>query len=255
VGQPGDRCGPCRACAGRRATCLPRCARRAWSPRTPAGRRCATRGAAAPTRACRVRAVLVLRRAGLGAACWLPSAHGCWWATTHAFHACLTRLDPSNLAPPPAPKHTHTHPPTPITHNTKLCLPPYPLTPIHATPAAALGQVVALLLRSSGRPRDAPPAAAAELDYPALLNRVLPPDIRVLGWADAPQGFSARQGRRWRGSPGGGGHAGGPWKFGWRCQPGGSQVACVQRATASPQAERSAACCAGSRRSTASTST
>lgn len=37
---------------------------------------------------------------------------------------------------------------------------------------AALGQVVALLLRSSGRPGQAIPAPEAELDYPALLNRV-----------------------------------------------------------------------------------
>lgn len=39
-------------------------------------------------------------------------------------------------------------------------------------PAAALGQVVALLLRSSGRPGQPVPAPEAELDYPALLNRV-----------------------------------------------------------------------------------
>lgn len=37
---------------------------------------------------------------------------------------------------------------------------------------AALGQVVALLLRSSGRPGQPVPAPEAELDYPALLNRV-----------------------------------------------------------------------------------
>lgn len=33
---------------------------------------------------------------------------------------------------------------------------------------------------------------SGELDYCAMLNRVLPPDIRVLGWAPTPQGFSAR---------------------------------------------------------------
>jgi tRNA pseudouridine38/39 synthase len=58
---------------------------------------------------------------------------------------------------------------------------------------SALGQVVALLLRSSGAAGDgAPPAPADELDYPAMLNRVLPADIRVIGWADAPPDFSAR---------------------------------------------------------------
>ncbi len=58
---------------------------------------------------------------------------------------------------------------------------------------SALGQVVALLLRSRGAAGDgAPPAPADELDYPAMLNRVLPADIRVLGWADAPPDFSAR---------------------------------------------------------------
>jgi tRNA U38,U39,U40 pseudouridine synthase TruA len=31
-----------------------------------------------------------------------------------------------------------------------------------------------------------------ELDYPKLLNRVLPPDIRVLAWCPTPPGFSAR---------------------------------------------------------------
>ena len=31
-----------------------------------------------------------------------------------------------------------------------------------------------------------------ELDYPKLLNRVLPPDIRVLAWCPAPPNFSAR---------------------------------------------------------------
>lgn len=37
-----------------------------------------------------------------------------------------------------------------------------------------------------------PTETAGELDYCALLNRVLPPDIRCLGWAPTPPGFSAR---------------------------------------------------------------
>ena len=50
---------------------------------------------------------------------------------------------------------------------------------------SALRQLVALRLRA------APPGAEA-LDYVALLNRQLPPDIRVLSWRPAPEGFSAR---------------------------------------------------------------
>lgn len=70
--------------------------------------------------------------------------------------------------------------------------PPPPLYP-WAPACAALGQVVALLLRSAGRAsQPGPVPAASELDYPALLNRVLPKDIRVLGWTDVPEDFSAR---------------------------------------------------------------
>jgi tRNA pseudouridine38/39 synthase len=87
---------------------------------------------------------------------------------------------------------------------------------------SALGQVVALTLRSAGPPPPPPPPAPApspaddapadnaatalgaatapvpltpahllpspdeEVDYAAMLNRALPPDVRVLGWADPP---------------------------------------------------------------------
>jgi tRNA pseudouridine38/39 synthase len=37
-----------------------------------------------------------------------------------------------------------------------------------------------------------PTETQGELDYCAMLNRVLPPDIRCLGWAPTPPGFSAR---------------------------------------------------------------
>lgn len=89
---------------------------------------------------------------------------------------------------------------------------------------SALGQVVALRLRSKKPPLgggvglpaangDAPPvdrmyaahasrereAAAAsgddlegEIDFSGVLNRALPPDIRVLGWCPVPPGFDAR---------------------------------------------------------------
>ena len=53
-------------------------------------------------------------------------------------------------------------------------------------------QVVALRLRSAARACDPAPDPRDELDYAALLNRALPGDIRVLGWAPVPAGFSAR---------------------------------------------------------------
>lgn len=58
---------------------------------------------------------------------------------------------------------------------------------------SARGQVVAMDLRSAARAGGALPGPEAELDYPALLNRVLPNDIRVTGWCDprSPD-FSAR---------------------------------------------------------------
>ncbi len=37
-----------------------------------------------------------------------------------------------------------------------------------------------------------PTATDGELDYCAMLNKVLPPDVRCLGWAPTPPGFSAR---------------------------------------------------------------
>ena len=57
---------------------------------------------------------------------------------------------------------------------------------------SGLGQVVALRLRSAGRAGQPVLPEEQELDYPALLNRALPADIRVLGWTTAPEGFSAR---------------------------------------------------------------
>ena len=54
-------------------------------------------------------------------------------------------------------------------------------------------QVVALRVRSAARAGEEPVwDEERELDYPALLNRALPDDIRVLGWTTAPEGFSAR---------------------------------------------------------------
>jgi hypothetical protein len=52
--------------------------------------------------------------------------------------------------------------------------------------------VLALRLRSTALAGQALPAAAAELDYPSLINKALPDTIRVLGWADVQPEFSAR---------------------------------------------------------------
>ena len=58
--------------------------------------------------------------------------------------------------------------------------------------------MIALVVRSSARAAAAGddgaelPAPAAEFDYPLLLNKVLPQEIRVLGWTDAPPDFNAR---------------------------------------------------------------
>eukprot|EP01062_Namystynia_karyoxenos_P024079 TRINITY_DN19348_c0_g3_i1.p1 TRINITY_DN19348_c0_g3~~TRINITY_DN19348_c0_g3_i1.p1 ORF type:complete len:540 (+),score=128.43 TRINITY_DN19348_c0_g3_i1:72-1622(+) len=54
---------------------------------------------------------------------------------------------------------------------------------------SALGQVVAVLLRSQGGSDCAP---GDEYDYVNMLNRVLPDDIRVSAWAPVPESFSAR---------------------------------------------------------------
>ena len=40
--------------------------------------------------------------------------------------------------------------------------------------------------------------ANEEMDYVSMLNRGLPPDIRVLGWTDVPEDFSARFSCSWR---------------------------------------------------------
>jgi tRNA U38,U39,U40 pseudouridine synthase TruA len=56
-------------------------------------------------------------------------------------------------------------------------------------------QVVALQVRSAARAAEPERAPGDELDYAGALNRALPGDIRVLGWAPAREGFSARSAR------------------------------------------------------------
>ena len=63
---------------------------------------------------------------------------------------------------------------------------------------SALGQVVALLLRSKGLVGEPELPEDEEMNYPALLNGVLPPTIRVLGWTTAPPNFSARFSAKFR---------------------------------------------------------
>jgi|LauGreDrversion4_1035100.scaffolds.fasta_scaffold59161_1 tRNA pseudouridine38/39 synthase len=62
------------------------------------------------------------------------------------------------------------------------------IAPLHAPPSAARSSPAA------ADPPVAPPAAAPpmELDYCHLLNRVLPPDIRVTAWSPTDAQFSAR---------------------------------------------------------------
>ncbi|KAM8795506.1 tRNA pseudouridine(38/39) synthase [Eudromia elegans] len=59
---------------------------------------------------------------------------------------------------------------------------------------SAFGQVISLDLRSKLSPEELArgEGARGELRYAHVLNRVLPPDIRVLAWAPVPAAFSAR---------------------------------------------------------------
>ena len=55
--------------------------------------------------------------------------------------------------------------------------------------------MVAMNLRSGAKLGQPLPAPEDEIDYSTRLNRALPTDIRVLGWADVPNTFHARRGR------------------------------------------------------------
>ncbi|XVF63207.1 hypothetical protein PTKIN_Ptkin09bG0069300 [Pterospermum kingtungense] len=67
---------------------------------------------------------------------------------------------------------------------------------------SSVGQVIALFLRSNLKETDADNKISGELipeaqiegeiDYVRVLNRVLPNDIRILGWSPVPMDFSAR---------------------------------------------------------------
>ncbi|PNW86426.1 hypothetical protein CHLRE_02g086050v5 [Chlamydomonas reinhardtii] len=57
---------------------------------------------------------------------------------------------------------------------------------------SALGQVVALQLRSCARVEEPEADVEQEFDYPRLINKALPPEVRILGWTPVPADFNAR---------------------------------------------------------------
>jgi tRNA pseudouridine38/39 synthase len=57
---------------------------------------------------------------------------------------------------------------------------------------SAASQIVALTLRSKAKVGEPLPGPSKELDYPSIVNRVLPDDIQVTGWAPAEVEFHAR---------------------------------------------------------------
>ncbi|GLC76345.1 hypothetical protein PLESTF_001769600 [Pleodorina starrii] len=63
---------------------------------------------------------------------------------------------------------------------------------------SALGQVVALRLRSIARVDEPAAPLESEYDYPRLINKALPPEVRVLGWAPVDQDFNARFSAQYR---------------------------------------------------------
>ena len=50
-------------------------------------------------------------------------------------------------------------------------------------------------MRSCAKSKQPLPAPDVEMDYPSVLNRALPDDIRITGWTPVPQDFSARWGK------------------------------------------------------------
>lgn len=53
-------------------------------------------------------------------------------------------------------------------------------------------QVVALKVRSLAKLDEPDRPVDKEIDYPKVINSVLPPEIRVLGWTPVPETFDAR---------------------------------------------------------------
>jgi hypothetical protein len=63
---------------------------------------------------------------------------------------------------------------------------------------SALANVVTLQLRSKARSNEPLPEPEGELDYPLILNKVLPDDIQVTGWAPVPDDCHARHSATYR---------------------------------------------------------
>ncbi|CAD7698463.1 unnamed protein product [Ostreobium quekettii] len=63
---------------------------------------------------------------------------------------------------------------------------------------SALCQVVSLCVRSKGDAEGPEVDVTDELDYPAVLNSCLPPDIRVVGWTPVDKDFNARFDAKYR---------------------------------------------------------
>lgn len=57
---------------------------------------------------------------------------------------------------------------------------------------SALANVVTLELRSKASKHEPLPAPEEELDYPLLLNQILPDDIQITGWTPVPEDCNAR---------------------------------------------------------------
>jgi len=57
---------------------------------------------------------------------------------------------------------------------------------------SALGQVVNLHLRSKAKKGSCALPAEEEMDYMKMINKALPEDVRIIGWADVEDGFHAR---------------------------------------------------------------
>lgn len=56
----------------------------------------------------------------------------------------------------------------------------------------SLFQVVALRVRSLAKLDEPDRPLDKEIDYPKVINSVLPPEIRILGWTPVPETFDAR---------------------------------------------------------------
>jgi hypothetical protein len=158
-------------------SCCARCAARASCRPARVGRTCATRAAAAPTsaspRSARCGTTWARHRNGLQgerprgmSPCTCCHAHVLRWAVVHGVSP-LT---------PPHPRCSGTHAAGAGAH-TRLA--GASLSPLHMLNQASVLQVLTLRLRSKALIGAPLPEPAHELDYPFVLNKVLPDDVQV----------------------------------------------------------------------------